>query len=196
MGERLAAVLGLVGFFLLLGACHRSPPHFRETNITGVPWGGAFTLTGTNGALFHTAALRGNVVLLYFGYTRCTDVCRPTLERLAALERRLGADATRVKVVFVSIDARHDTPARLRRFIDRIDPRFIALTGSPAAIARVAAQFKVAYRRNPKAPPDERFTHSDGIFIEDPTGQLRLYAPGTAPLRDLAHDIHLLLANR
>lgn len=194
-GRGLAGALA-VSMLGWLAACHHAPPHFRETDITGVPWGGNFTLTAANGSRFHTAALRGNVVLLYFGYTRCTDVCRPTLARLATLERRLGKEAGHVKVVFVTIDATHDTPRRVGQFIDRIDPDFIGLTGTPAQIARVAAQFKVAYSRNPKAPPDERFSHSDGIFIEDPTGQLRLYAAGNAPLRDLAHDIRLLLANR
>ncbi|MHB1527913.1 MAG: SCO family protein [Acidiferrobacteraceae bacterium] len=185
--------LAIAALLLALAACHRSP-RFVGTNITGVPWGGNFTLTRQNGAPFDTDSLRGRVVLIYFGYTRCTDVCEPTLRRLARLVHRLGSAAARTRVVFVSIDPRHDTPERIRKFLDHIDPQFIGLTGTPSQIARVVAQFKVADTRNAEAPPAGRFTHSDGIYVEDPSGRLRLYVPGTTPLRGLAHDIRRLLA--
>ena len=185
--------VAIVALMLALAACHRSP-HFIGTNITGVPWGGSFTLTRQNGRPFDTASLHGRVVLIYFGYTRCTDVCEPTLRRLARLVHRLGSAAARTQVVFVSIDPRHDTPERRRKFLDHIDPQFIGLTGTQSQIARVVAQFNVADTRHAKAPPAERFTHSDGIYVEGPSGRLRLYVSGSTPLRGLAHDIRRLLA--
>lgn len=177
----------------MLSGCHRAP-RLVGTNLTGVPWGGSFTLIGTNGRPFNTATLRGQVVLLYFGYTRCTDVCRPTLHRLATLMNRLGPDAHRTQVVFVSIDPSYDTPARIRSFLAHIDPRFIGLTGTAAEVGRVEARFKVASERNPSAAPAERYMHSDGVYMEDPSGRLRLYVSGTARLRDLAGDVRTLLA--
>ncbi|MHB1952070.1 MAG: SCO family protein [Acidiferrobacteraceae bacterium] len=178
---------------LILAACHQRP-RLVGTDLTGVPWGGDFTLTGTNGRPFDTAALRGRVVLIYFGYTRCTDVCQPTLHRLADLMHRLGPDARRTRVVFVTVDPSHDTPDVMRRFLAHIDPGFIGLTGSLQAVQRVEAQFKVASERQPSAAPSERYLHSDGIYVEDPSGHLRLYVRGTARLRDLAGDVRSLLA--
>ncbi len=189
-GSRLWPGLALL---LMLAGCHRAP-RLVGTNITGVPWGGDFTLIGTNGRAFNTKTLRGKVVLLYFGYTRCTDVCRPTLRRLATLMRRLGPDARRTRVVFVSIDPSYDTPARIRRFLSHIDPQFIGLTGTAAAVERVEARFKVASERNPSAAPAQRYMHSDGVYMEDPSGRLRLYVSGMARLRDLARDVRTLLA--
>lgn len=181
----LAAALGLA-------ACHRTPVFRGASDITGVPWGGAFTLTNAHGVPFDTATLKGKVVLLYFGYIRCTDVCVPTLHRLGALMSKLGRLRAHTVVLFVSVDP-HDTPARLRHFLDPIDPDFVGLTGTPRAVARVRAQFRVAAERNPKAAPSERYAHSDGLYIEGPHGRVRLYAPATISASDLHHDIRALL---
>lgn len=177
---------------LTLAACSRHPVLRGGTDITGVPWGQPFTLTDAAGHTFHSASLRGQVVLLYFGYLRCTDVCVPTLRRLAALRPRLEADGAPVTVVFVSLDP-HDTSPRLARFIKPLGPGVVGLTGTPAAVARVARDFQVAVARQRAVPVKDRYLHSDGLYLLGPHGHPRLYAPATISLSDLRHDIRALL---
>lgn len=177
---------------LALTGCHRSQQFQGVSNITGVTWGQPFILTDAAGHSFNTASLHGKVILLYFGYIRCTDVCVPTLRRLALMLPRLGTQARRVAVVFVSVDP-HDTPARLYRFLHPLNPAFIGLTGTKTAVDKVVQEFHVADVRVAGADVKDRYAHSDGIYVLGPHGRVRLYAPATIRLRDLRHDVRLLL---
>lgn len=173
----------------LLAACGRPAPEFRGTALEHVAWGKDFTLTAQSGERLDTATLHGKVQILSFGYTHCPDICGPTLARLAQLDRALGADAARVQVLFVSVDPAHDTPAQLKGFLAKIDPRFIGLTGTNDEVGMVAADHMVYF----KAARGARVEHTGMLFLKDARGRVRVLVKETAPLEDLLYDVRQLL---
>lgn len=187
--KRLAALV----FALALAAC-APRSQFKGTDVSRVTWGHDFTLTDQTGQAFNTASLRGKVVLLFFGYTHCPDICAPTLTRLAAAMRELGPKARGAQVVFVTVDPAHDTPARLAAFLQRFDPSFIGLTGTLAQVQTVAADYKIYRAPSPGHPG--QFDHTGGVFLKDPQGKLRVYLTDGASPADIAHDVRLLLGER
>lgn len=185
---------GLLIVVFLTTACSPERPVIRGTDLSGVDWGGDFTLVSHQGSPVSTAGFRGKVLILFFGYTHCTDICGPTLAKLAALKKRLGPDAGRIQVLFVTIDPEHDTPEQLARFVTAFDPGFIGLTGTPEQIAAVARDYKVGYVSHPAAPAaSTAIQHSGSIFVKDGAGKLRLLFKNETPVADMGHDIRQLL---
>jgi protein SCO1 len=147
---RLAALC----LMLALAACRQTPA--ETPPLAGAAIGGDFVLTDQDGHPFDSHQLRGRFPVFYFGYTFCPDACPTDMQVLGKAMRSLRASdparAAKVQPVFVSIDPERDTPAVVRQFVRAFDPGIVGLTGSPAAIARVAKAFAVSYRRQP-APP-------------------------------------------
>jgi protein SCO1/2 len=148
-----------------------------------VAWGRDFHLTGHDGKPYELADFRGKVVAVYFGYTRCPDVCPLTMATLGQAVRLLGKDGKRVQVAFITVDPRHDKPRLLTKYVRSFHEDFLALYGSAAATARTADEFKVE--------PGEH--HSIPVFLFDPAGRIRLVARPEASAESIARDIHLLL---
>jgi protein SCO1/2 len=177
----LAAVVAItVAVFPRIGV---KDVNFEASDITGVPWGRDFQLEGGDGQRRQLADFRGKVVALYFGYTRCPDVCPLTLATLGESVRLLGADGKRVQVVFVTIDPKHDKPKLLSQYVRSFHEGFLALYGDAAATARTAAEFKVEAGEH----------HSIPVFLFDAAGRLRLVAHPEASAESIAHDMRLLL---
>jgi len=188
----------ILGVLTWLAACTASTPAFKGTDISTVNWGEDFALQSHTGARVSTADFRGKVAILYFGYVDCPDVCAPTLAKLAAARKLLGPDADKLQVVFVTVDPRHDTPARLADFVPKFDPSFVGLTGTPDEIAAVAREYKIAYQNHPPSATAHAHApamtdHSRGMLVKDPNGKLRLFFAGDAPSADVAHDVRALL---
>jgi protein SCO1/2 len=182
---------------LFIAACVPPRPAFKGTDISGVDWGGDFELTAHTGKRVTASAFRGKVLVLFFGYTHCPDICAPTLARLAHLMKRLDAEAARVQVLFVTVDPGHDTVKQLAGFVPTFHPSFLGLTGSEQEIAKVARDYKVAYAANPKdASGQVLIDHSGGMMVKDATGKLRLLWKNDASVDALAHDVRLLLKGR
>lgn len=154
--------------------------------------GGDFTLTAHNGKRLRLSELHGKIVLLFFGYVDCPDVCTPTLAKLAQARAQLGKEGERVQGVFISLDPARDTPARLGPFLSQFDPSFIGLTGSPAEVAAVAKDYKIAFHHHAAGA----MSHTDGTFVVDDTGKVRLYVRGDMPLQDIIHDLRILSKTR
>jgi len=193
MRVRLLVLAALVLATSLAG-CNRPAEQFKGTDISAVDWGGDFELTAHTGARVKLSDFRGKVVVVYFGYTHCPDICAPTLSRLAQMMQRLGADSARVQVVFVSVDPKHDTPAQLAGFIPKFHESFIGLTGTAAEIAAVTRDYKVAYLAEPKTGTAEPLiTHFGGLMVKDTSGKLRVMLKNDSSVDDLAHDVRLLL---
>lgn len=182
------ALLAALLFSLSLVSCNKAPPAFRNTAVDGAKWGKDFELTAHSGQKLRSADLRGKVQVLFFGYTHCPDICAPTLAKLAQVTKALGADAQRVQVLFISVDPVHDTPEQLKKFLAGFDPSFIGLTGSPAALAAVAADHVVFF----KQVKDGRVEHSGMLFVKDAQGRMRLLIKESAALEDMLHDLRLL----
>jgi len=178
----------------LLAACVPPKPAFKGTDIGGVKWGGDFTLTAHTGKPVKVSDYQGKVVVLFFGYTHCPDICAPTLTRLAAMLKQLGPEAERVQVLFVTVDPEHDTVAQLASFVPKFHPAILGLTGTEQEIGKVALDYKVAYRHNPKGA-DGRvlIDHAGGMMVRDPKGKLRLLWKNDAAVDDMAHDVRQLL---
>jgi len=187
-------------FFLLilllgLGACSGKPVAFQGTDITGADWGRDFQLADHTGKPRSLADFRGKVVVMFFGYTHCPDVCPTTLGEMAQVMKRLGPDADRVQVLFVTLDPERDTPELLAQYVPAFDPRFLGLYGDEATTRKTAADFKVFYQKQ-AGTGDKSYTldHSANTYVFDPQGRLRLLFGYGADVEQIVHDIKLLLA--
>jgi len=177
-----------------LAGCHPPAEKYKGTDISAVDWGGDFELTAHTGTRVKLSNFRGKVVVLYFGYTHCPDICAPTLNRLAQMMQRLGADGEYVQVVFISVDPKHDTPTQLAGFVPKFHKSFIGVTGTEAEITSVTRDYKVGYQseaRSGAAQP--QITHFGGMMIKDTSGKLRVMLKNDASIDDLVHDVRLLL---
>jgi protein SCO1/2 len=173
---RPALCLCLLVALLALGACQQGKPGFRATDITGAEFGRDFALTDHTGKPRALADFRGRVVVMFFGFTNCPDVCPTTLAQLAAAVKKLGTDGDKVQVLLVTVDPERDTPQVLSQYVTAFNPRFLALRGSDEETARVAQEFKIIYQKVAGARPGSyTMDHSAGTFIFDTQGRLRLY---------------------
>jgi protein SCO1/2 len=189
LGLVTAALLALV-----VAACGPEGPKFESSDVTGAAFGRDFKLTDHNGKTRTLADFRGKAVVMFFGYTQCPDVCPTTLSDLAAALQRLGADAGRVQVLFVTVDPERDTPQLLAQYVPAFNPTFLGLYGDAAATAATAREFKVLYQKQPGSTPGSySMDHSAGTFIFDPQGRLRLYVGTGKGPEVYAHDIRELL---
>ena len=167
---------------------------FMSTDITGVDWGRDFHLTDHHGKPRSIADFKGQVVMLFFGYTHCPDVCPTTLAHMAQVRGKLGEDGRRVQGLFVTVDPRRDTPQLLAQYVPAFDASFLGLYGDEATTAALAKDFKVFYSAQ-KADAKGQYTvdHSGGIYVFDTRERLRLMMrPGTG-VDVMAADVALLL---
>ena len=178
----------------ILTGCHPGQPDFQSTDITGADFGKAFTLADHNGKQRSLEDFRGQVVVMFFGFTHCPDVCPTTLAELAGAVRKLGPAGEKVQVLLVTIDPERDTPEMLAKYVTAFNPKFLALRGNAEETARVAKEFKVIYQKV-AGPRAENYSmdHSAGSYIFDRQGRLRLYVSYGRGADIFAHDIDLLL---
>ncbi len=171
------------------------PPSFRGT-LYGEPLPPApeFSLTEANGATFRMSAQRGKIVMLFFGYTSCPDVCPTTLVELKQVVEKLGKDGERVQVVFVSVDPKRDTPERIQAYASQFNPTFLGLSGSMDELSPIWDAYSI-WREEVESDSAAGVivNHTARLFLVDPQGNLRLsYAYGT-PIEDIVYDVKLLL---
>ncbi len=191
-----AFYLLLTSIAFLLTGCSE-PQKFNSTDISMVDWGKDFKLTDHTGKAAQLADYRGKAVVLFFGYTQCPDVCPTTLTIMKDALLRLGDDAKRVQVVFVTVDPARDTRELLAQYVPSFNPSFVGLNGDEASIAAVAKDFRVFYAKQPGTTPTSySVDHSTGSYAFDPQGRLRLLIRhGETPER-VASDLKLLLAGK
>ncbi|HWU77145.1 MAG TPA: SCO family protein [Rhodanobacter sp.] len=193
--SRPVALLLLLVASLLLSSCHRTAPlPFKLTNITGHMPALEFTLTNDEGKTVSAADYRGKVVLLYFGYTHCPDVCPLTMAHLHVVMQRLGKLADGARILFVSVDPTRDTPAVLHAYVNAFDSHATGLTGKPGTIEALVKRYRSAFTREPASKDGSyEVSHSSAIYVFDRDGKPRvLYTPADAQ-DDLVHDLRLLL---
>jgi len=180
--------------FALCAACGPAKPAFNSIDVTGADWGRELRLTDHNGKSRTLADFQGKVVVVFFGFTRCPDVCPSTLAEMKLVKEQLGKDGERLQVLFVTVDPERDTPQLLAKYVPAFDPSFLGLYGDAEATARTAKEFKVFYQKVPGSSPDNySVDHTAASYIFDTRGRLRLFAKHEATPDALAHDIKLLL---
>ncbi|TNF55958.1 MAG: SCO family protein [Gammaproteobacteria bacterium] len=188
-----------LGLFLLLqiAACSPAPKaDFKGTDITGADFGRSLNLTDHNGVHRSLEDFRGKVVVLFFGYTHCPDVCPTTLSDVAMALRQLPPEqAARVQVLFVSVDPERDTAEMLSQYVPYFHPDFLGLLGSQDEVAAAAKEFRIVYRKHvEEGATGYLVDHTAGSYMLDAEGNLRLFLPFAQPAPDIAHDLGLLLA--
>ncbi|MBV9570894.1 MAG: SCO family protein [Alphaproteobacteria bacterium] len=151
--------------------------------------GGPFSLTDQNGAARTDADFRGRWMLIYFGYTNCPDVCPVTLALMSEALKQLGSAADRVVPVFITLDPRHDTPKVMKFYLASFDRRFVGLTGSSGAIAKVASEYRVYSVRRPLSGGAYAIDHSSVICLMGPDGKFVTAYDGAGAPETIAADM-------
>jgi protein SCO1/2 len=169
------------------------PVKFQLTDITGADFGKSLALADHNGKARTLADFQGKVVILFFGFTQCPDVCPTTLAEMAKVVKELGADGEKVQVLFASVDPERDTPELLKQYVTAFNPTFLGLVGDAAATTRTTKEFKVYVQKQPTKNGGYSVDHSAGTFILDQKGSLRLFAQPNAGGAALLGDIRTLL---
>ncbi|ALO36871.1 electron transporter [Alcaligenes faecalis] len=140
---------------------------------------------------------KDKVVMMFFGYASCPDICPTTLAQLGLVMEELGNDAEQVRIIFVSVDPHRDTPDSLARYVAAFDGKHTTgLTGSEKQIADLARRYRVAFqieKPDPKAPENYEVSHSRGVYIFDQQGRARYLAPDTESVQVLADGVRSLL---
>lgn len=192
--RRLGVGLGL-GFALALAGCDGVPP-FHNTDLSGAPFAREFPapLVDHRGQPRRLADFQGQVVILFFGYTTCPDVCPTSLSRFAQVLADLGMAGEAVQVLFVSVDPQRDTAARLADYVPWFHPRFLALRPEPEALPALLREFRVvAVRQEVGGGLGYLIDHTAGAYVYDRQGKLRLLLADQAPLADIEADLRRLL---
>ena len=189
----------VVALGLLVAACgeRTSGPMspFKSTDISSVDWGRDFHLTDHNGRPRSLADFRGKVVMLFFGFTHCPDVCPATMADMARVVDKLGPDGQRVQGLFITVDPERDTPQVLAKYLAAFHPSFLGLYGDQGATAALAKEFKAFYAAQPAEEHGHySVDHSSGVYAFDPRGRLRLlFMGGDRTIDTMATDVARLL---
>lgn len=190
----LAALLTVAGMAVLSAGCTPSAPAFNGVDITGASYARDFALTDAAGKRRTLAEFRGKLVVVFFGFAQCPDICPTTLADLAQVKKRLGSDGERIQVVFITVDPERDSPQVLASYVPAFDPSFIGLTGSSEEIAAAAREFKVFFQKVAgKTETSYTIDHTTGAYVFDREGRVRLFIRHGTGAEAIAADLQRLL---
>jgi protein SCO1/2 len=161
----------VVAAAVALSACSGSPGTGNastESETSSI--GGAFSLTDTAGRVVSDQSLKGKPFAIFFGFTRCPDVCPTTMSRMALLRQQLGGDADKLNIVFVSVDPEHDKPEDIKSFLSMFPAPVIGLTGNDAQLKRIEDAYRVFVKRVPLDSGDYTIDHTAAIYLVDRNG--------------------------
>jgi protein SCO1 len=187
-------VLALIATLSGLSACSDPRPAFKGVDITGADYAKELNLPDQNGQVRKLKDFSGKLVVVFFGYTQCPDVCPTTMQELAEVKRLLGPDGDKLQAVFVTVDPERDTAELLKAYVENFDASFVALRPTQEQLPAIAKEFKIYFKRvEGKTPTSYTMDHSAGSYIFDTQGRVRLFSRyGTGALA-LADDFKLLL---
>lgn len=186
----------LLTLALLLAGCD-TQPQFGNTDISAAGYATDFALTDHNGKPRTMADFRGKAVVIFFGYTQCPDVCPTTMTGMAEAMKLLGEDASKVQVLFVTVNPERDTPQLLAQYVPVFNPSFLGLYADAQTIARTAQEFRIFYKKQPGSTPTTyTVDHTAGSYVYDPQGRLRLYVKHGEKPEVIAKDLRLLIAGK
>ncbi len=183
-----------VGAASLIAACSPQQAAFASVDVTGAEYAKNFELTDHNGQVRRIQDFAGKVVVMFFGYTQCPDVCPTTMTELAEVKKALGKDGDRLQALFVTVDPQRDTPEVLKGYMANFDPSFLALTTTPEKLVELAKEYKIYFKKvDGKTPSSYTMDHSAGSYVYDTKGQLRLFTRYGSGPKALTDDIRILL---
>jgi protein SCO1/2 len=196
--RRLLLVLAAAGALAISGCERAAPPHhFNAIDLTGARYAQGFNLPDFDGKPRTLADFKGKVAVVFFGYTQCPDACPTTMAELSGILKTLGPDASRIQVVFISVDPSRDSPALLKSYVTNFRPDFLALRGDEAQTRAVIKDFKLIVEKVPGKTPDSyTIDHTAGTYIFDTQGRVRLFASQSLDPALLTDDLKALLAEK
>lgn len=192
--RRVALLAPLVLWGLV--ACGKpAAPVFKSIDITGAPYAQSLSLPDGDGRMRSLEEFKGKVVVVFFGFTQCPDVCPTTLAELSLIKKQLGADGAKLQGVFVTVDPERDTPEIVKAYVENFGAGFVGLRAADEAQTKVVAQsFKVFFTRNKGATPTSyTVDHTAGSYVFDKEGRVRLFTRYGMKTEELMHDLRLLL---
>ena len=183
---------------LFITACTDKKPFFTAVDITGATYAQDFSLPDADGKTRTMKDFAGKVVVVFFGFTQCPDVCPTTLAEVSAVKKALGADGDKLQAVFITIDPERDSAAVLKSYVANFDSSFVALRAeTPAALAAVAKDFKIYYKRSEgKSATSYSMDHTAASYVFDPKGRIRLFTRFGSGVEALTSDVKQLLAGK
>lgn len=192
----IAASVGVAAVGVGLSACGETKQNFNAVDITGADYAKGLSLKDADGKVRTLADFKGKVVVLFFGYAQCPDVCPTTMTEMAQVKQQLGKDGDKLQVLFLTVDPARDTPEVLKAYMGAFDPSFVALIPTPEELAAVAKDFKVYYKKvDGKTLTSYSMDHSAASYVYDTQGRLRLYARYGAGVPTMVADVKALLAS-
>ena len=192
-----ALVAGLWLGSTALSACSPNQPSFKGVDITGADYAKGFSLLDHNGQVRSLADFAGKVVIVFFGYTQCPDVCPTSMQELAEVKRLLGSDGDKLQGVFITLDPERDTPEMLKAYMANFDPSFLALHPTPEQLAAIAKDFKIYFKKvDGKTATSYTLDHSAGSYTFDTQGRVRLYNRYGSGAAALAADVAVLIQSK
>jgi len=180
-----------------LAGCERAAPphHFNAVDLTGATYAQGFDLPDFDGKPRTVRDFAGKLVVVFFGYTQCPDACPTTMAELSGILKTLGPDASRVQVVFITVDPSRDTPALLKAYVTNFRPDFLALRGDEAQTQKIIKDFKLIVEKVPGKTADSyTIDHTAGTYVFDTQGHIRLFASQSLDPALLTEDLKTLLA--
>jgi protein SCO1/2 len=191
-------MLTLLAFLTVFSviACSNQNIKFNNVDITGSKaFGKDFSLTDHHGKKRELAEFKGQLVVMFYGYTQCPDVCPTTMTEMQGVMELLGKDASRVRVMFVTVDPERDTQELLSQYVPAFDKRFLGLRPqSTEELEKITKDFKVFYKKVPgNSPTSYTIDHTAGSYVFDTKGQLRLFLKHHQGPNPIAEDLKKLL---
>ncbi|MGJ7490156.1 SCO family protein [Variovorax sp. ZT4R33] len=181
---------GLAG----LAGCTEAKPSFNAVDMTGADYAKNFALKDADGKERTLADFKGKVVVLFFGYAQCPDVCPTTMTEMAQVKQQLGKDGDKLQVLFVTVDPERDTPEVMKAYMGAFDPAFVALIPTQEQLAAMAKDYKAYYKKvDGRTPTSYSMDHSAASYIYDTQGRLRLYARYGAGVAPMVADVQALI---
>lgn len=181
----------------LLGCSPEVAPQalaFEGSDISGTHLGRDLNMLDAQGQARTLADYQGKVLMIFFGYTQCPDVCPTAMAQAAQAMELLGKQSEDVRVIMISVDPQRDTPTVLGTYVQAFDPDFVGLTGTPEQLEKTAKSFKTFYAKEPGPTPEQyAMNHASSFYLMDRQGEARALIRGDATPEDMAHDIRLLL---
>jgi len=200
MKKLLPVLVAACALTVSIAACDKLPGKqqqvaFQNTDVTGLDYAKGFALTDHTGKTRTLADFKGKVVVVFFGYTQCPDVCPTTMAEMASVMQKLGPLADQVQVLFITLDPERDTQQLLASYVPAFDKRFIGLRGTPEQTAKTAKEFKVFYAKVPGSDPNSyTIDHTAGSYVFDRDGRLRLFIRHDQGPDPIVHDLRQLLS--
>ena len=191
---RLAGLSAALAAWVGLAACTDPKPSFNAVDMTGADYAKGFALKDADGKERTLADFKGKVVVLFFGYAQCPDVCPTTMTEMAQVKQQLGKDGDKLQVLFVTVDPERDTPEVMKAYMGAFDPAFVALIPTQEQLAAMAKDYKAYYKKvDGKTPTSYSMDHSAASYIYDTQGRLRLYARYGAGVAPMVADVQALI---